>query len=299
MSSPSKEFQDIAAFFPTDFNTPDDDYLTVRAKMKPFHGHPVQADTEVAYTQAGDRQMAWVQAGACTRPDRVALFCHGGGFVSCPMEDYLFFAELASAQLNCRVALPDYRLAPEYPFPAALDDCTEAYRTILESGVTPEQLFTTGDSCGGGIALAVLLKARDEGLPMPACHVGFTGWYDLALDPSVTDQDPRAEPLITPGWYRARVSDYLGDASADQPYASPACGDGEGLPPLLLQMGENDLCLPGARKVAQNFHQADVQVQVSDGMVHGFHGLVSSGVPESIAAWKSARAFVDQHLPAS
>jgi acetyl esterase/lipase len=266
--------------------------------MKPWHGHPIAEDTQVSYSEAGGRSVAWVEAANCTRSDRYALFCHGGGFVSCDMADYLFFAEIISRLLDCRVVVPDYRLAPEHRYPAALDDCVAAYYALLEREVPANSIFTTGDSCGGGLAVSVILRARDEGRSVPACHLGLTGWYDLKLDKCHTDEGPRTEPMITPGWFRNRVADYLAEASVDEVYASPAGAKCDGLPPLLLQVGENDLTSEGARRLAERASAAgvDATLSVKAGMVHGFHGLVNSGVPESAEAWAEAKSFIDLHV---
>ncbi|MFK8019531.1 MAG: alpha/beta hydrolase [Pseudomonadales bacterium] len=296
--NPSEAFQTVVAAMPDDFNIPADDYLAVRQKMKPWHGHPLDAATSVHYTSAAGRDLAWLRSADCDRPDRVALFCHGGGFVSCTMPEYLFFAEHISSLLNCQVVTPDYRLAPENRFPAAQNDCFEAYRSLLDSGLDPSKVFSIGDSCGGGLALSALLIARDEGLRLPACHIGLTAWYDVQLAGDHLQSSERTEPMITKGWYANRVRDYLGDSAVDSQYASPARADCTGLPPLLLQVGSNDLSLDGAQRLAEQASAkgVEVELQISNGMVHGFHGLASAGVPESQQAWLAARAFLDRQI---
>lgn len=298
MSEPSDLFQQIATAIPADFNIGADDVATVRAKMKPWHGHPVATDTAVHVTHDDNITIAWLRAAACTNSSRHALFCHGGGFVSCTAQEYLFFAEQISSRLNCTVAVPDYRLAPEAVYPAALDDCLAAYKAMLATGVEPTHIFFTGDSCGGGLAASTLLRARDENTPMPASFFAMTGWFDLQLADAPSNA-PRTEPMITPDWYRNRVSDYLAGADPTEPYASPAFADCHALPPMLLQVGDNDLSLSGARRLARVAKAAGVHVNldVYPGMVHGFHGLVNSGVPESVAAWNTARQFIDEFVP--
>lgn len=302
MTTPSKEFQQIAAAIPADFNVASDDVATVRAKMKPWHGHPIAKDTQLRYTRSvagnGEAQdLAWLKVADCDNDSRYAFFCHGGGFVSCTAQEYLFFAEHISRQFNCTVAVPDYRLAPEAQYPAALDDCLLGYQSMLEEGVAAENIVFTGDSCGGGLAACALIRARDEGLPLPSCFVGLTGWFDLQLS-DVPVNEARTEPMITPGWYRNRVKDYLLDADPTTAYASAAFAEYSSLPPLLLQVGSNDLSLGGARQFAENAKAAGVNahLDVYEGMVHGFHGLISSAVPESLQAWSAAREFVDRWI---
>lgn len=294
----STQFEQILAMMPDDFNIESDDVATVRAKMKPWHGHPIAEGSTVRYSDVGGMKMAWLRAGECDSSQRYALFCHGGGFVSCSADDYLFYAEYISRFLNCEVAIPDYRLAPEHPYPAALDDCFAAYQQLLTDGIAANSILVTGDSCGGGLAASTLLRARDAGIAMPACFLGLTAWFDLQLT-DVDREAGRTEPMITPGWYLNRARDYLGNLDPTTPYASPAFGDCKGLPPMLLQVGSNDLCEGGARRFADNARAAnvDAELAVAEGMVHGFHGLVSSDVPEAFAAWHAARKFVDRHLP--
>lgn len=294
----STQFSNLLAMMPEDFNIESDDVATVRAKMKPFHGHPIDADSEIRYSSVDGMTIAWLRAAECDSNNRYALFCHGGGFVSCSADDYLFYAEYVSRFLNCEVVVPDYRLAPEHPYPAALDDCFTAYQQMLSRGIDAKSILLTGDSCGGGLAASTLLRARDARLAMPACLLGLTGWFDLQLA-DIDKKAGRTEPLITPGWYLNRVRDYLGHVDPTTPYASPAFADCTGLPPMLLQVGSNDLCKGGAARMIKNAQAAsiDAQLDVVEGMVHGFHGLVSSGVPEAIAAWAMAREFVDRFLP--
>ncbi|MGI9293333.1 MAG: alpha/beta hydrolase [Pseudomonadales bacterium] len=298
MTEPSAEFQRIVAAMPENFNIESDDVATVRAKMKPWHGHPVADNTQVNYSKVGDMSMAWLRVAECNSATRYALLCHGGGFVSCSADDYLFYAEYISRYLNCEVAVPDYRLAPEHPYPAALDDCLAAYQAMLAKGIESTSILFTGDSCGGGLAASTLLRARDLKLPMPACLLGLTGWFDLQLA-DVNDANGRTEPMITPGWFRQRVRDYLGELEPTLPHASPVFADCTGLPPMLLQVGSNDLTLSGSKRLVKNALQANIhaELEVIPGMVHGFHGLVSSDVPESLAAWQAARRFVDKFLP--
>lgn len=295
---PSELFNTIIDAIPESFNAPDHDVATVRAVMAPMHGHPLREDTTATPAHLGDQASSWVEAAKVDDRGWHALFCHGGGFVSCRMDDYLFWAEFVSQYLNAKVLVPDYRLAPEHPYPAALDDCLSAWRAMLDAGIDPGKVFFTGDSCGGGLALATLLRARDEGLPLPACYLGLTGWYDLTL-PGPSGIDPGGkDPFITPGWYRARARDYLGDIDPTEPYASPSYADCSGLPPMLLQVGEVDITRDSAVNMARKASADGVTVdlQICAGMVHGFHGLVGSGVEESVLAWEAAREFLEKHM---
>ncbi len=282
----------ILELIPDSFNGPDDDYLTARATMKPMHGHPIAGSSTLEILELGGVTASRLRAGAVAETAPVALFCHGGGFVSCPMSDYHFYAEHISRELGVQVVTPDYRLAPETRFPGALEDCVAVYGGLLAAGYAPSSLFLIGDSCGGALALCSLIAARQQGLPMPACFVGLTAWLDLTASSEAHRQAFR-DPFITPGWLRRRAADYLGDVDPRTPLASPVYADCEGLPPLLLQHGARDITRDDGRRMAAVARAAGVEVilEIEPDMVHGFHGLLES-IPECKAAWRRAAEFV-------
>jgi acetyl esterase/lipase len=221
-----------------------------------------------------------------------ALHCHGGAFVSTPLDEYHFYAEIIARHTGCRVVMPDYRLAPEHPWPAAADDCFNAYRGLLESGTPASSIVLLGESCGGSLAIGLLLRARDEGLPMPACFISLTGWFDLSVAGRTgTGRDP----FLTPQWVRNRGRDYLaGQMALNDPRVSPAFADLHLLPPLYLQIGEFDTMREGALALAANALRAGVKVTMESwpGMIQGWHGLVTAGVPEATAAWAAISDYI-------
>jgi acetyl esterase/lipase len=286
---------------PAGFAAPGDDYSTTRRQMVPLHGHPLAPDTTVERVELGG-----VGIGRLSRPTGeprrgLALFVHGGAFVSCDLEAYLFYAEYIATQLSVPVVAVDYRLAPEHRGPAALEDCTAVYRALLAGGQDPGRLICIGDSCGGGLALSLVARARDEGLAVPAGVISLSGWVDLdtagysAAPPAIRDA------FITEGFLRARGRDYLGpDGDPRAPWASPARGELAGLPPLLLQVGETDLCRLDAERMAARARAqgVDARLDVVAGGIHGVQGLVNLEVPEAVAAWAAVRRFTDSVLPA-
>ena len=299
MTQSSDLLAQIVAGMPEDFAHPVDDVAITRRKMAPLHGHPLADDTAVRSVTLGGVPAAWLSRPTC-RPERgCVLFFHGGAFVSCDLEAYQFYAEFAADWVGVPVLTIDYPLAPEHRFPAALDHCVAAYRGLLEAGQDPTRLICLGDSCGGGLALSTVMVARDEGLPVPAGVVSLSGWLDL--DTSGYGPGPPAsrDPFITEGFLRARALDYLGEAGdLHGPAASPGRGDLAGLPPLLLQVGETDLCRQDAARVAVRARRAgvDARLDVIAGGVHGVQGLVNLGVSEAVAAWESVREFADSVL---
>jgi acetyl esterase/lipase len=208
---------------------------------------------------------------------------------------YHFYAEMISRLTHSKVVVPDYRLAPEHPYPAALDDCFNAYRGLLENGVDPQTIYLFGESCGGSLALGTLLRARDAGLPMPRAFVSLTGWFDLTV---ANTGNSGVDPFLTPEWIRNRAREYLaGVIAPDNPLVSPAYADLTGLPPMYLQIGQYDTVREGAIKLAANAVRDGVQVTMESWpeMIHGWQGLANMQVPEALAAWGKIREYLDTH----
>lgn len=287
----SKELQALVSMIPGDFADPAADFHAVRAMFAPFHGHPTAADFEVMITHYdGVRCGDYTLQG--TAPSITAFHCHGGAFVSTPLDEYHFYAEIIARQLGCRVVMPDYRLAPEHPYPAAADDCFNAYRGLVRSGTDPATIVLLGESCGGSLAMGVLLRLRDEGLPLPAAFVSLTGWFDLSVAGPAA---PGRDPFLTPEWVRNRGRDYVaGQFALDDPRVSPAYADLHGLPPLYLQIGQFDTVREGAIALGANALRAGVAVTMESwhGMIQGWHGLVTAGVPEADSAWSAIHRYV-------
>ncbi len=285
---------------PTEFAGPDGDYRTTRLQMAPLHGHPLAPDTTIDRSMLGGVPVARLSRPSCDDRRGLAFFAHGGAFVSCDLEAYLFYAEFIAEWTGLPVVIADYRLAPEHPGPAALDDCVSVYRALLASGRNPDRLLCLGDSCGGGLALSTVVTALRLGEPAPAGVVSLSGWVDLdTAGYGPTPRDVR-DAFITEGFLRARARDYVGPAGDPRsPWASPARGPLEGLPPLLLQVGETDLCRVDAEHLSHRAGRAgvDARLDVVAGGIHGVQGLVNLEVPEAVAAWESVRAFADEVVP--
>ena len=289
----SKELQAIVDLIPPNFADPAADFHAVRAMFAPFHGHPTSADLSVEIrTYGGVRCGAFELGGATTQP-LTAFHCHGGAFVSTSLDEYHFYAEIIARHTGCAVVMPDYRLAPEQPYPAAPDDCFNAYCGLLDNGADPAKIVLLGESCGGSLALGLLLRLRDAALPMPACFISLTGWFDLAVSGAIV---PGRDPFLTPQWVRNRGHEYLGgQLGLDDPRVSPATADLRGLPPMYLQIGQYDTVREGAITLAANALRAGVQVTMESwpGMIHGWHGLVTAGVPEALDAWAAIRHYIN------
>jgi epsilon-lactone hydrolase len=292
---PSRELTEILALVPSDFADPDADYRAVRATMAPFHGHPLPAHVRVTEVQLGGVRCAWYEDDRRPRRDRVVFHCHGGGLVSSPLDDYHFYGAMLAEQLEARVVMPDYRLAPEHVFPAAHRDCSAAYRGLLESGIDPARVVVSGDSCGGLLGLGALVQARDEGLSSPACFLSISGWFDVSVPDPVEGRGQRRDPFLGAAWVRNRGREYAaGQVALDDPRLSPVYGDLAGLPPLYLPSGQYDTLRKGTEALALAAMDAGVAVTAESwpGMVHGWQGLVNAGVPEAVAAFARARVYL-------
>jgi len=286
----------IIAGMPADFADPQDDYLVTREKMAPLHGHALSPDSSVETGRAGGVDVARLSRPTSDIGRGLVLFLHGGAFVSCDLAAYQFYAEYIAEWIGVPVVTAGYRRAPEHPFPAALDDCLAVYRSLLDEGHDPERLICVGDSCGGGLALSTVMRAREAGLGSPAGVVSLSGWVDLDTSGYGSTPPSGRDPFITEGFLRARARDYLGpEGDLRAPWASPGRGPLHGLPPLLLQVGETDLCRRDGEALADRARAVgvDARLDVVAGGVHGVQGLVNLGVPEAIAAWESVREFAD------
>ena len=291
----SQQLQYLIDAIPADFAAPDADYRAVRSMFAAFHGHPVSDALSIT-----ERLYGGIRCGDYTLPDSdnslIAFHCHGGAFVSTPLDDYHFYAEIIAKKTGARVVMPDYRLAPENLFPAAHEDCFNAYRGLLEDGADPSRIAILGESCGGSLGMGLMLRAREAGLPLPGCFVSVTGWFDLAVS---GPDAPGKDPFLSAPWVRNRAVDYTGGAiTLDNPDLSPAFADLHGLPPLFLQIGECDTMREGALTLAANAVRQGVKVTVKSwpGMIHGWHGLVTAGVPEAEASWLEIRDYLQTTL---
>ncbi|MFK8050711.1 MAG: alpha/beta hydrolase [Halioglobus sp.] len=291
----SKELQAIVDAIPADFADPAADYKAVRDMFAPFHGHPVSDELRITISEFG-RIRCGVYELENNANGRTVFHCHGGAFVSSPLDAYHFYAEIIARQTGCRVLMPDYRLAPEHPYPAAHDDCFNAYCGLLDSGVKPKDIVLMGESCGGSLAMGMMLRLLDMNLPLPACFVSLTAWFDLSVS---GESVPGRDPFLTPEWVRNRGREYLaGQMSLDDPRVSPAFADLSGLPPMYLQIGQFDTVREGASLLAINAVRSGVQVTMESwpGMIQGWHGLANAGVPEAIEAWMRIRDYITEQM---
>jgi acetyl esterase/lipase len=256
------------------------------------------AGTDVRAVNAGGIPGEFV-ATAASRLDRHVLFLHGGGYVTGSPALYRHFTWRIATAARARVLAIDYRLAPEHPFPAALDDALAAYRWLLAGTADPQRMAIIGDSAGGGLALALLLKLRDDGLQRPAAAVALSPWTDLALTGASLSLNTKSDPMLNVADARLFAGCYLAGADPRNPYASPLYGNPAGLPPVLIHVGSDEVLHDDAVRMAENLRTAGCQVQIEvwRRMPHGWH-LFAPVLPEAKAAIARIGAFADQVLAA-
>jgi acetyl esterase/lipase len=248
--------------------------------------------TKTTPVDAGGVTADWIDTLA-SRPDRYILFLHGGGYRVGSPATYRHFTWRLAAAAQARLLAIDYRLAPEHPFPAALDDAVSSYRWLLASGAEPRHTAVIGDSAGGGLALSLLLKLRDEGLPLPAAAVALSPWTDLTLSGASYTGNAKADPMLNVDDIPRFVTEYLGGADPRHPYASPVYGDPSGLPPTLLHVGSDEILRDDAVRFAANMRKADrhVELEVWTRMPHVWHAMAPF-LPEASAAIERIGAFL-------
>jgi monoterpene epsilon-lactone hydrolase len=204
-----------------------------------------------------------------------------------------FVGRIAIAS-QCPALLIDYRLAPESRFPAALDDAVASYRWLLAQGFAPENIVIVGDSAGGGLAVAALVRLRDSGDPLPAGAMLISPWTDLGLDGESMDKVGRKDPMLTRYLLAKMARLYLGDTDTSDPLASPIYADLTGLPPLYIQVGSCERLLDDAKRLSERAKDNGVPVKLDiwDGTFHVWHSM--PWMPESVTATKKLGKFFDQ-----
>jgi len=201
------------------------------------------------------------------------LYLHGGGYViGSPRSHRHLAAAIASAGQATGLLL-DYRLAPEHPFPAAVEDATAAYRWLLEQGIAPGHVVIGGDSAGGGLTVATLVALRDAGVPRPAAGVCISPWTDLTFGGASYRTRAQSDPIVSRPGIDGMAQAYLGATPPRTPLASPLFADLRGLPPLLIQVGSDEVLLDDATELADRAKAAgvDTTLEVWDRMIHVWH----------------------------
>ena len=222
------------------------------------------------------------------------MFVHGGGYIWMTARTHLLVVAALAAS-GCRCVSVDYRRAPEHPYPAPVEDLLAVYHNLLDQGVPASQIVFAGDSAGGGLVVAGLVALRDAGATLPAAAVSISPWTDLAVTgPSADTAD---DPIVSGNALRMMAALYLDGADPRSPTASPLYAALDGLPPLLVQVGTRESLLDDARRLVDRARDAggDVTLHEYEDVVHMWV-VMGPEIPESVAAFAEAGAFVRHHL---
>jgi acetyl esterase/lipase len=234
--------------------------------------YTLPADVRVTSSNAGGFVAEWTETPTAD-PARVILFLHGGGFVSGSIASHRHMIAQAGREAGTRTLALGYRLAPEHPFPAALEDVVAAYRWLLAEGIRPSNIIMAGESAGGGLAVAALVRLRDAGDPLPCCAWCSSPWVDLSMSGSTMETKAADDPLISKTYLKELAALYLNGRDPSDPQASPIHAELRGLPPMLIQVGSAETLLDDALRLAAVAAAADVRVslQVWPYMIHAWH----------------------------
>jgi epsilon-lactone hydrolase len=273
------------------------DLAARRARLDSF-GRPdaLPPDVRVIPVNAGGVPGEWTLCPGGD-PGRVLIFLHGGGYMVGSLDSHRHVVARAGREARVRTLALAYRLAPEHPFPAALDDAVAAYRFVLKQGIAPERIALCGESAGGGLALAAALRLRESGDPLPGCLWLSSPWVDLALRGKSLRTKAAADPLIQRLYLSELATSYLNGADPQDPMVSPLYADLHGLPPMLIQVGSDETLLDDAVRLAGAAGSAGVSVtlRIWPAMIHAWH-LFFPQLAEGRAALAEAGRFVDAHL---
>ncbi len=295
--------------------------LLVRARMRPYAVRPLDpaflrprmgrpksvrqlmllaSGARAAHVEAAPSHPSgdWVTARNSTAESPVVLYLHGGGYFGCSAETHRPLVGSLVSRLHARAFVPDYRLAPEHPYPAALDDALQSYRYLLHDLHIPAtRIVLAGDSAGGGLALAAAMRLRDENLPQPAAIVTFSPWTDLAVTGLSIEENSERCAMFAAITIRRAAPLYLGNTLATDPGASPLYGNFHGLAPLLIHAGTDEVLRDDAVRVAERAHASGVTVEFRlwPRVPHVWQ-FFAGVMPEAAESLQLTTKFVHRHL---
>jgi acetyl esterase/lipase len=278
---------------------PDFDLIRKRFN-KPWLKARIPAGWYVRQNREGEPKGEWIEPIDGAVDDRVLLYFHGGAYALCSPETHRPITIGLAIASDIRVFVLDYRLAPEHPFPSAIEDALEAYRWLIASGVPADRLMLGGDSAGGGLALAALLSLKNAGETLPAGAVLFSPWTDLAATGASVVTNSRSDVLFDGTGVPKGARIYLGRASAKNPLASPLYGDLTGFPPLYIQASQSEVLLDDSVRLADKARAAGVTVEFAawPGLPHVWQ-IFTPFMPEAKRAIDEAAGFIRRRLPPS
>ncbi len=271
--------------------------LEMREALEGMTGSlPLPKDVSVTPVDAGGVPAEWTETPDCST-QRTLLYFHGGGYAMGSLATHRILVANLSRAAKLRVLSIEYRLGPEDPFPAAVDDAVTAYQFLLAQGLKPGQIAVAGDSAGGGLSAACLLALRQAGHPLPAAGALLSPWLDLSLTRDSITRLARTDPLVEAKLLQQCAEAYLGSQDPKTPLASPLFGDLSGLPPLLIQVGSAEILLDDATEFAERARRAgcEITLEVWEDMIHVWHSFAVI-LPEGRDAIAKIGSFFQRQL---
>ncbi len=278
-------------------DNPELDVETMRAGLESMTGmFPGADDLALEPVTAGGRPAEWIAAPDASG-EQVILYLHGGGYAIGSIDTHRDLVGRLSRASGARGLALDYRLAPEDPHPAAVDDAVAGYRWLLERDLQPSSIAIAGDSAGGGLTAATLVALRDAGDPLPGAAALLSPWTDLALTGDSLDAKAEEDPMVQRDGLSRMAEWYVGGGDPRAPLASPLYADLAGLPPLLIQVGTAETLLDDSTRLAERARDAGVDVTLEpwEEMIHVFQAFAAV-LPEGQEAVERIGEFFRKHL---
>jgi acetyl esterase/lipase len=295
MPMPSKEFETILQLLKSRPIEEDLPFDQLRANFEAQTAiFKVAEDVRVEPVTAGKRPAEWIIPPG-SQEDRNILYLHGGGYVIGSIKTHREMVSRIARESKARALLVDYRLAPEHPFPAAVEDAGSAYLWLIDQGVDPRRTIIAGDSAGGGLTAATLVFLRDRGAPLPAAAVCLSPWADLEGSGNSMITRANIDPMVNRQGLVRMAGAYLGGKNPRTPLASPIYADLKGLPPLLIQVGTAEVLFDDAVRLAERARADGVEVVLEpwEDMVHVWH-FFASMLPEGQEAIERIAEFIQK-----
>jgi monoterpene epsilon-lactone hydrolase len=291
-----KPIDQVRSFLADLMGGPDTPFMVRREQAVQFEAaFAMPAGVRAEAGNLGGVKVEWiVPDGASAAP--VLFHLHGGGYVmGTPGGSRAFTTEFA-LRTKTRVVSVDYRLAPEHPYPAAVNDAVAAYGALLATGISPQQIAIGGESAGGGLTVATLLAARDNGMPMPSCAFAVSPWTDITCEARTFDTKAAVDPLLTRKSLKDMGDAYIADGDPRAPYASPNFADLRGLPPLLIHVGSEEVLLDDAVVLHRRARAAGMEthIKIAEPMIHVWH-MFHAILPEGAEAIGEIADFANAH----
>ncbi len=267
-----------------------------RQRLRAVGSFPIDPAVHVSRSIEGGVAGEWIEPA--NHQGGTWLYLHGGAYASGGCDSHRPLASKLALASRTRVRVVDYRLAPEYPFPAAVEDSIKAYLALLQKGISHKSLIVGGDSSGGGLTVAMLVSLRDQGIPMPQAMVLLSPWTDLAATGSSLINRRDRDPWLDPGEVAGAGRLYLGSTDPKHPLASPLYAKLEGLCPTLIHVGDDEVLLDDSVRLAKRLQESGIAVTLKTfpGLWHVFHAFFAK-VPEANAAIADIGQWVQDMIP--